>query len=130
MQLKRIDTLDGLRGFAALLIIITHFPIIYNFSFIHKLSKFLEFNYLGVDIFFVLSGFLITRILIKEKNTGALSFRNFYLKRALRIFPAYYVCIIIVALLTSWRKMGWVSLYLSNFYFAFDPTRHPMRHTW
>lgn len=72
--------LDGVRGFAILLVLFSH-----NFNFI-AYSKFCEF---GVDLFFVLSGFLITEILLKTKENKNF-LRTFYIRRVLRIFPIYY----------------------------------------
>ncbi len=49
-------------------------------------------GYLGVDVFFVLSGFLITSLLLAEySDTGTISFRNFYMRRALRLLPALFL---------------------------------------
>ena len=77
--------LDGLRGLAILLILLFH-----NFDFL----PFFQQGWIGVDLFFVLSGFLITGILIKKKETTHF-LRNFYARRILRIFPIYYLSIII-----------------------------------
>jgi peptidoglycan/LPS O-acetylase OafA/YrhL len=76
--------LDGLRGLAILLILLYH-----NFSFV-SISK---IGWIGVDLFFVLSGFLITEILLSEKDTIHFP-RNFYMRRILRIFPIYYISLI------------------------------------
>jgi len=77
--------LDGLRGVAILLVIFLH-----NFKF----TNFFFFGWLGVDLFFVLSGFLITDILLRTIETKNF-LRNFYIRRFLRIFPLYYLTIII-----------------------------------
>lgn len=81
-NLKYIPGLDGIRALAAFLVISTHWPN-------NMLS--LKFGWMGVNIFFVLSGFLITRILINEKQQSFKKYiSRFYYKRILRIFPLYY----------------------------------------
>ena len=55
---------------------------------------------LGVNVFFVISGFLITNLLlVEEKHTGSISFKGFYLKRIFRIFPVYYVLLTVYLVL-------------------------------
>lgn len=81
-QLKYLPGLDGIRALAAFLVISTHWPN-------NMLS--LKFGWMGVNIFFVLSGFLITRILLNEKQQSFKAYiSHFYYKRTLRIFPLYY----------------------------------------
>ena len=71
--------LDGLPAIAVTLVVCFHF-----FG--------LRGGYLGVDLFFVLSGFLITTLLLEERERyGSVSFRRFYLRRGLRLFPALWV---------------------------------------
>src|SRR5215213_9370124 len=79
-------SLDGLRGVASLLVVIYH-----NFGFI---NHYFFFGWLGLDIFFVLSGFLITDILLTTLNTKHY-LRNFYVRRTLRVFPLYYASLIL-----------------------------------
>ena len=56
-------------------------------------------GYLGVDVFFVLSGFLITTLLVEEQQRhGAISFRRFYMRRALRLLPALFATVAVCAL--------------------------------
>ena len=82
-KLDYIPGLDGIRALAALLVIFTHWPN-------NALS--LKFGWIGVNIFFVLSGFLITRILLNSKSHDISTYlRTFFCKRALRIFPVYYL---------------------------------------
>lgn len=84
--LSYIPELDGIRALAAFLVILTHWPNV-------LLS--LKFGWIGVNIFFVLSGFLITRILISEKGKSLTAYlKTFYYKRSLRIFPLYYAFIL------------------------------------
>src|SRR5262245_16271974 len=91
--------LNGLRFIAALLVIIHHieqlkyiFGMPNNFS-----SSFVQIiGELGVILFFVLSGFLITYLLLEEeKRTDTIAVRNFYLRRILRIWPLYFLIVII-----------------------------------
>ena len=83
MTLK-IPELDGLRALAVLPVIAFHFSYL----------KLVLGGYLGVDLFFVLSGFLITSLLLAEQQrTGTVSLKNFYARRALRILPPLAACV-------------------------------------
>lgn len=76
-----VPALDGLRGIAVLVVILCHAPPAYR----------LYGGHVGVDLFFVLSGFLITSILLNEwRDTGRISIPHFYLRRACRLFPAAF----------------------------------------
>src|ERR1700722_19007102 len=90
---NRLPYLDGLRGIAILLVMFHHFTVIQPRSpmesYLYRVS---EFGAQGVDLFFVLSGFLITGILIDSKRNEHF-FRTFYLRRALRICPVFYLLI-------------------------------------
>jgi peptidoglycan/LPS O-acetylase OafA/YrhL len=94
-SLKKIPELDGVRGAAILLVIILHFghivPTSLNLFNILYLS-FVMIGWIGVDLFFVLSGFLITRILLNTKHSPHY-FKSFYARRALRILPIYFLFI-------------------------------------
>jgi peptidoglycan/LPS O-acetylase OafA/YrhL len=83
----RIKELDGLRGIAVLAVIGEHYLAWLPFAIFHC-------GWLGVDLFFVLSGFLITSILL-ELRSQQRYFRVFYARRALRIFPPYFLGLII-----------------------------------
>ena len=115
-----IPALDGLRGIAALLVLAVHTDM--------PLTRrpMLKEGWVGVDLFFVLSGFLITRILLKSRNSPRY-FTNFYARRVLRIWPVYFAIVLLVfaferfgrlqAHTTTW---GWLVLatFTQNFYFG------------
>ena len=122
--MKYIKSIDSIRAIAVLLVIVGHW-----FGGNHKLSIITGIVN-GVDIFFVLSGFLITRILIdnSEKAIGngnsiILELKNFFFRRVLRIFPIYYLTIIILYLIgpvteTNIREnFLYFFTYTANFYF-------------
>lgn len=89
--------LDGLRGIAIGLILLFHSRYIVNpqhtFEIIHY--NLVSNGWFGVDLFFVISGFLITRILINSAHSDQY-YRKFYIRRALRIFPVYYAVLVVV----------------------------------
>ena len=90
--------LNGLRFFAAILVVVTHVESIRKKLGFFNLSDFSLFQTggLAVQFFFVLSGFLITYLLLQEKEkTQKISLKNFYLRRVFRIFPLYYLLAII-----------------------------------
>jgi peptidoglycan/LPS O-acetylase OafA/YrhL len=89
--LHRIPRLDGLRGVAILAVLLRHFGFAYpvNGVFDRVVSTVLLFGWSGVDLFFVLSGFLITGILIETRNANNY-FGSFWARRALRIVPVYF----------------------------------------
>ncbi len=132
-QVERIRTIDGLRGYGALIIMMAHFPAFGYSALAIGIKNFLSISsaaYLMVDLFFCTSGFLITRIIIAEKIKGTFSFSKFFVRRSLRIFPIYYLTIFIVGCFITWENMGYVATYTSNFFFTFNNNPHPMRHTW
>ena len=90
----RIRRLDGLRGVAILLVLLVHFTpdVAMPARALEWLKKMAQAGWVGVDLFFVLSGFLITSILLDSKS-HPLFFRNFYMRRTLRIFPLYYTAV-------------------------------------
>src|SRR5690349_9740516 len=82
MKLKYLPALDGLRAFSILLVVLFHWPY-------HFLNA--KFGWVCVNFFFVLSGLLITNILLQQKNEPLKPYLyRFYKSRTLRIFPLYY----------------------------------------
>ena len=105
----RLPGLDGWRGIAIALVLVSHG------TFNEKVADpawTIFFNMLprgedGVRIFFCLSGFLITRLLLREEEkNGAISLRHFYIRRALRILPVYFAYVLAVAGLNLWLQWG------------------------
>lgn len=92
----RVAELDGMRGLAILLVLATHiFKRAAYFTenpFLLALAQPARLGWVGVDVFFVLSGFLITGILLRTRTQPGY-FRNFYARRILRIFPLYYLLV-------------------------------------
>jgi peptidoglycan/LPS O-acetylase OafA/YrhL len=86
---KHIHELDGLRAIAVLSVMCTHTAS--RFGFLH-LDKVFQFGWAGVDLFFVLSGFLITGILLSSRHSSQY-FQNFYARRILRIWPLYFLLV-------------------------------------
>jgi len=89
---RSIPSLDGMRAISILLVIVAHSS--QNFSRWIKipLGTYLLFAHTGVSVFFVISGFLITSLLLKELHaTGTIGLKRFYLRRAFRIFPPFYL---------------------------------------
>jgi peptidoglycan/LPS O-acetylase OafA/YrhL len=110
----RIPSLDGLRAVAILLVCLHHLAEQEN-SPLRRLQN-LGLGPLGVRIFFVISGMLITRLLLREREkTGAISLHRFYIRRALRIFPAMWFYVAVIALLSA---AGIVLLHGSDFLYA------------
>jgi peptidoglycan/LPS O-acetylase OafA/YrhL len=96
----RIRSLDGLRAISIVLVLFSHLAGTRGFPVSEAAGNVFAFGQLGVHVFFVISGFLITKLLLDELgSTGEISIRRFYLRRTLRIFPAYYAFIAVLALL-------------------------------
>ena len=76
--------IDGLRAIAVISVLLYHLN-----------EQFLSGGFVGVDVFFVISGYLITRLIYKEYSaTGDFSYRNFYLRRVRRLFPALFAVLL------------------------------------
>lgn len=129
---SRLPALDGIRGLAILMVLAFHFwQSMYRFPAAEALRSHLRFlaaGQTGVDLFFVLSGFLITGILLNAKGTSHF-LRNFYVRRALRILPLYYL-LVVGYFIADWVSGGfarsfsqtwWYFPYLQNVGMTFWP---------
>jgi len=133
---QRIRGFDGLRALAFLMVFVSHKT---------ALDATARYGTAGVWLFFVLSGFLITRILARSRldiEAGGRGYRaalgDFYLRRTLRIFPIYYTFLIVVTALSLlglidlgavWRQVSnW--LFLTNFYVEFRGWETDLGHLW
>ena len=95
---KRIPSLDGLRAISILLVLVGHLSGTTNFPIVA--GDLMNFGNLGVRVFFIISGFLITGILLNEfSKTTTIDLKKFYYRRTLRIFPPYYFFLGFVGLL-------------------------------
>jgi peptidoglycan/LPS O-acetylase OafA/YrhL len=133
----KILEIQGLRALAAILVLIFH-------------AKLLSGGFIGVDIFYVISGFLITGLLLKELNTtGRISLKAFYLRRSKRLLPASFLVLFVTAIF-AWlvlppisrgsigRDLIATTLYISNYLFAWwendyqnlNATPSPFIHYW
>jgi peptidoglycan/LPS O-acetylase OafA/YrhL len=117
---KRIPSLDGLRAISITLVVLSHLLAWKQVSpgLVGRYGK------LGVHVFFVLSGYLITKLLLREYDgTSTISLRDFYVRRALRIFPAAFLFLAVVIAL-YWREMRWYHIGAAVLYVAnMDPSR-------
>jgi peptidoglycan/LPS O-acetylase OafA/YrhL len=141
---RRMPVLDGWRGFAVLVV------VLHNASLVMKgtgevpvtlARTFMAAGWVGVSLFFVLSGFLITGILLDTRESTGY-FRNFYIRRTLRIFPLYYAtlaatCLLAPRLLTApewtaqvYENQVWYWAYLSNWTDPFGGIIPGLSHFW
>lgn len=129
--------IQGLRALAFFLVFIFHLN-----------SAWLPGGFIGVDVFFVISGYLMTSIILEEKDKNIFNYFNFYLKRLKRIFPAYLFFIILTLIVgasvylhrdiwTLQKSAGSSALFVSNFlfsrgdsYFGAKLSENPFLHTW
>jgi len=144
--------LDGVRGLAIALVLVSHFGVLDTWQATRLPGRFL--GAIGVDLFFVLSGFLITGILLQAhartrrplagaagEARGALApaalraeLARFYARRALRIFPVYYLTLAVLFAAGAPHvrsELGWHLAYLVNWRLAIDPADlFPASHFW
>jgi peptidoglycan/LPS O-acetylase OafA/YrhL len=143
-----VPALDGMRGIAILLVMIYHFASSLAVLGIHsRIFDALRLGWCGVDVFFALSGFLITGILLDTRDAPNY-FTSFYARRVLRIFPLYYGSLAVVLLLHRWMpdagiwgaqdgiasagSLLWPSLFLQNlaFYISGSGATGVTAHYW
>ena len=142
MKINYRPEIDGLRAIAVISVVIYHANIVFD------QSRLISGGYLGVDIFFVISGYLITSIILKGLTQGNFSFAEFYERRARRIFPALFtVSVAMIPLaykfLIPWQLIDFSKsifstiFFVSNIYFwknsgyfATESDQIPMLHTW
>lgn len=122
----QIPGLDGLRGVAILLVLLGHSARTMGFPGSPVLRGIARHGHIGVELFFVISGFLITTLLAREfERSGAVNLRRFYLRRMLRIMPAATILILTVALL-QW--LGYAHLELRDWIGATTYTTNFLYH--
>lgn len=114
---RHFGSLDGLRFIAISAVIWHHVPI---WEGLRDVSVFFARGHTGVDLFFVLSGFLITTLLLREETArGAFSLRAFYWRRALRIIPIYFLVVSVAAVYAIIIKGRTEDLEILPYYFLF-----------
>lgn len=97
----RIPSIDGLRGVSIALVLAAHLVQTRGFRHAPGIEHWARSAAVGVQIFFAISGFLITLLLLREQARGGISLRGFYFRRVLRIVPAYVAFLLGVALLQA-----------------------------
>ena len=134
-------SLDGLRAVCVLAVIIFHSTLVFRIVPYTRLHVMIG-GFLGVDGFFVLSGFLITTLLVEEwEFAKEISLRRFYLRRALRLLPALALMVVVCSVYpVFWAKEGetgpiWLGIfgslaYCSNILTSMNENLHMFVHTW
>lgn len=125
----KIPALDVLRGIAVLLVVLSHLPESFHGPKVLFLRLFFQIGHLGVELFFVLSGFLITRILLDYASNGY-SLKTFWIRRAVRIFPIYYLTIAACLFLLEGTPIVWPLLYATNIHSLSGGNNGALAHTW
>lgn len=140
-RFRHVPGLDGLRGIAVLLVVGLHYGSLWKGR---EGAGWLPGGFVGVDVFFVLSGFLITSLLLSEKAVaGRVNLKNFYARRGLRLLPALYVVLVAHAvfsigigdetLKSELKQVLSVVAYVSNFaqvYFDKSMIHSGIGNTW
>lgn len=132
---QHFSQIDGLRGIAVLLVAFYHLGLSYEGAGLFSntlIASLLQMGWMGVDLFFVISGFLITSILI-ETRAEPHYFRNFIMRRTLRIWPLYYAWLLLLIVIAPAvlspvpdelqrlaAKQAWFWAYAANWLFALE----------
>lgn len=103
--MKHIKQIDGLRFIAVFFVLIEHFA--------SAIGKYISAGYFGVDLFFVISGFLITNILLNNNENFIVAYKKFLGRRTLRIFPVYYLTVFILLILNQTQIKQYLVNYLT-----------------
>jgi len=104
MSKEHIFGLDSLRAIAALVVVLSHIELIKQTNNIPSCFTYMPSGNIGVVLFFVISGFLITTLLLQEKTKNkTISIKKFYTRRILRIWPLYYFVLIISSVIFSYH---------------------------
>jgi peptidoglycan/LPS O-acetylase OafA/YrhL len=127
---QKLPSLDGWRMVSISLVLLAH--CVYATGFPENLQPGLDWfglGDLGVRFFFVISGFLITWLLLQEQEKhAAISLKNFYIRRALRILPVYFLYLFILGFLTRYSQStsAWLAnlTFTTNFFWSPFPTAH------
>lgn len=139
VSFSHVPSLDGLRAIAVLLVMFYHLELL-----VPGLRMVAPGGFLGVDVFFVLSGFLITSILLKEySQTARISLSGFYLRRTLRLVPAFWLFLIVLylggdlllpvkeaAIIYSENNFLYSLTYLMNWHRGLGAVTGNLNHTW
>jgi peptidoglycan/LPS O-acetylase OafA/YrhL len=139
-MIKHIHGFDGLRAFSILFVLITHlgvFDMLPDYPYVRERIWLLFSGTTGVNIFFTISGFLITLLLLAEhKAKGRIQFKNFFIRRFLRLLPPLLVLYLalVVLMLTGIIPTDYLAMGISAFYmYNFVPSWHyteELGHTW
>lgn len=138
-SMRHVPALDGLRGVAILLVLLHGFDVIDATHGPARVTEVvLNVGWIGVQLFFVLSGFLITGILLDSRASPDY-YRSFFVRRVLRIFPLYYGVLFIAFVLLPWllpdmggsgRHQIWLWTYLANFTAPFGNSEATFPNFW
>ena len=123
--MKYFEKIDGLRFIAISAVLVHHIAGVF--------SAYIDWGYFGVDLFFVISGFLITLILLKSKGSFKKVYGNFLARRSLRIFPLYYFALAILVVIGHpivLENIGYLLTYTFNYKFPFISEDNPVGHFW